>query len=135
MKSLVGRTLIGALIVIALSAIPVVQSATAAGALAPEVAHSANVVTSQRNDQLAVATPRAQEVARSAGTGLAAATAAQGASGFTGRIESSRPDGTIGRWVVAVLLTGVVVLWLVLLGLVVRLRRSRGSTEEKPVTR
>ncbi|MCL5445397.1 MAG: hypothetical protein M1121_04975 [Actinobacteria bacterium] len=135
MRSLVGRALVATLIVVALSAIPVVQSATAAGALAPEVAHSANVVTSQRNDLHAVATPGALGLASSARTGLAAATAAQGASGFTGRIESSRPDGTIGRWVVAVLLTGVVVLWLVLLGLVVRLRRSRGSTEEKPVTR
>lgn len=41
-----------------------------------------------------------------------------------GRAEGSRPDGTIGRWVVAVLLMGIVVLWLTLFAVVVRVRRS-----------
>lgn len=38
------------------------------------------------------------------------------------QIEASRPDGTIGRWVVFALLATVAVLWVTLVAVVVRIR-------------
>ena len=62
----------------------------------------------------------------------AASASRDAAARFGGRVEASRPDGTIGRWVVAVLLSGVVVLWFTLFVIVVRVRRSLRSPAEPP---
>ncbi len=62
----------------------------------------------------------------------AASASRDAAARFGGRVEASRPDGTIGRWVVAVLLSGVVVLWFTLFVIVVRVRRSLRSPGEPP---
>jgi hypothetical protein len=42
---------------------------------------------------------------------------------FAGSIEASRPDAMIGRWVVVVLLTTLVALWITLFAVVVRVHR------------
>jgi hypothetical protein len=42
--------------------------------------------------------------------------------------EASRPDGTIGRWVVAVLLIALVALWITLIAVVVRLHSRLATT-------
>ena len=46
--------------------------------------------------------------------------------------EASRPDGTIGRWVVAVLLTALVCLWITLVAVVVRLHSRFAAPEPVP---
>lgn len=45
---------------------------------------------------------------------------------FTGSVEASRPDGVIGRWVAGVLLGVLALLWVTLVGLVVRVNLSLG---------
>lgn len=63
-----------------------------------------------------------------AGTTLGSATASFVAAGAThplaGSAEAVRPDGTIGRVVVGVLLAIVALLWIVLVAVVVRVRRG-----------
>ena len=47
---------------------------------------------------------------------------------FAGAVESLRPDGLIGRWVVLVLLSLVVGVWLTLIALVVRVQQGPVKT-------
>lgn len=54
---------------------------------------------------------------------LDAGPAARSPSGMT---EASRPDGMLGRWVVATLLLIVAAVWIALLAVVVRVRRAVG---------
>ena len=46
---------------------------------------------------------------------------------FAGTLEASRPDGVIGRWVAGVLLGALALLWVALIGLVVRVNLALGS--------
>ncbi|MHB1599167.1 MAG: hypothetical protein ACYCXY_09860 [Acidimicrobiales bacterium] len=66
--------------------------------------------------------------ASAAGSPLAAATASvvvtSAAHPFAGSVEATRPDGTIGQWVVGALLAILVLLWVVLVTVVVRVRRG-----------
>ncbi len=47
---------------------------------------------------------------------------------FAGAVESLRPDGLIGRWVVLVLLALVIGVWITLLALVVRVQQGPAKT-------
>ncbi len=66
--------------------------------------------------------------ASAAGSPLASATAdvvvTSAAHPFAGSGEATRPDGTIGQWVVRALLAILVLLWVVLVTVVVRVRRG-----------
>ncbi len=64
------------------------------------------------------------------GSQLGPATAtvsARATTGFVGTVEASRPDGTIGRWVVVGLLTLVGAVWVTLIAVVVRVYLTMGA--------
>jgi len=47
---------------------------------------------------------------------------------FAGPVESLRPDGVIGRWVIVVLLSLVIGVWITLITLVVRVQQGPAKT-------
>lgn len=51
---------------------------------------------------------------------------------FAGAVQSLRPDGLIGRWVVLVLLALVIGVWVTLLALVVRVQQGPAVTVREP---
>ncbi|NNN09428.1 MAG: hypothetical protein HKL85_09585 [Acidimicrobiaceae bacterium] len=51
---------------------------------------------------------------------------------FAGAVQSLRPDGLIGRWVVLVLLALVIGVWITLLALVVRVQQGPSTTVQGP---
>lgn len=51
---------------------------------------------------------------------------------FAGAVQSLRPDGLIGRWVVLVLLALVIGVWITLLALVVRVQQGPVNTVQEP---
>lgn len=61
------------------------------------------------------------------GPATASFTALSASHPFAGTVEASRPDGVIGRWVAGVLLGVLAILWVTLVGVVVRAHLALGS--------
>jgi hypothetical protein len=57
----------------------------------------------------------------------AASVVAQRTDPFAGSVQSTRPDGLIGRWTIVALLVLVCSMWIALVGVVVRVRRGMGA--------
>lgn len=51
---------------------------------------------------------------------------------FAGPVESLRPDGLLGRWVVVALLSLLIIVWITLLAVVVRVQQGPLPANEKP---
>ena len=51
---------------------------------------------------------------------------------FAGPVQSLRPDGILGRWVVVALLSLLIIVWITLLAAVVRVQQGPVQTNEKP---